>query len=115
MSARYQRLVAALVAEITSGARAPGTRMPSVRELARTPAPDGAPWGSSTAERAMRALGEAGWTTAAAGSGTYVADPLPGERPTLEQRVDAHDAEIAALKARLGEHERGHGEAPPIP
>lgn len=102
MSARYQRLMALLVAQITSGERPPGSRMPSARELAVTASPDGTPWGRSTAERAMAALAADGWTSAAPGSGTYVAERLPVPGRSLEERV-------AAVEARLDKHERGHG------
>jgi DNA-binding GntR family transcriptional regulator len=64
--------------------------------------------GESTVRDAMRLLREAGLVVTVPGSGTYVADPLPGERPTLEQRVDAHDARLEALEAWRAEHERGH-------
>jgi DNA-binding GntR family transcriptional regulator len=117
MSARYQRLAAAIVADILSGRLAMGSRTPSARELAKMTAPDGAPWGRATAERAMRALAEGGWTSPAVGSGTYVADQLPAGPPVSEgERLAAVEAaaagligDVAALKAWRAEHERVHG------
>ena len=86
MTATYRRLADELVARIRAGEFPPGSRLPSARQL------QAAGWGLSSVQRAMQALVDEGWTRPVSGSGTYVADPLPVERPavpTLEDRVAA--------------------------
>jgi DNA-binding GntR family transcriptional regulator len=81
--------------------------MPSARDLARE-------HGTSTVQRAMDALKAEGWTVGVPGSGTYVADempPPPPPRPAPRRAADrltAVEGDVAALKARFAEHERGH-------
>jgi DNA-binding GntR family transcriptional regulator len=91
---RYRQLAEELLAEITSGRRKPGEPLPSVRELA-------AEHGQTVAQRALMELVREGWATSIPGSGTYVADPLPGVRLSLEERVAQVEADVAEIKTRL--------------
>ena len=90
MTAKYRRLADHLIDEIRSGRRAPGSPMPSVRDLA-------AEHGQSTAWRAMQALAAEGWTVATPGAGTFVAERLPVSGRSVEDRLAAAEADIAAV------------------
>lgn len=85
----WRQLVDDLTAEIRSGSRAPGSKLPSVAELQETQG-----LSQSTTMRAYRELATQGLVVSVAGSGTYVADPLPVPVETitmeeLTQRVQA--------------------------
>ncbi len=66
----YRKICENLRGQILSGNFAPGTRLPSVRELAAT-------WGSSvfTIQTALKELVKQGWIDRRHGSGTFIADP----------------------------------------
>jgi DNA-binding GntR family transcriptional regulator len=93
----WQKLVDDLEAEIRSGARRPGSKLPSVAEQ------EAQGISQSTTMRAYRELAAMGLTQAVAGSGTYVADPVPEHvTPTtiqaLVDRITAQEARLEALE-----------------
>jgi DNA-binding GntR family transcriptional regulator len=90
-----------LIAEIRSGRRQPGERVPSVRELASQRGPDGREHGQSVAQGALETLVQEGWATSAVGSGTYVVEILPDVKPSLEERLAQVEADVAEIKSRL--------------
>lgn len=75
----YERVTADLRRRILTGEFAPGTKLPSRRELA-------AEYGVSdiVIGAAMRALRAEGLTEPLPGIGTFVADPLPGGSSTRD-------------------------------
>jgi DNA-binding transcriptional regulator YhcF (GntR family) len=66
----YRRILDGLRAQIMTGKLAPGTQLPSTRELAAT-------WKSNpfTIHTALAALAKEGWLDRHHGSGTFIADP----------------------------------------
>jgi GntR family transcriptional regulator len=80
----WRKLADDLASEIRTGVRSPGSKLPSVAELQETTG-----LSQSTTMRAYRELASQGLTVSVAGSGTYVADPLPPPREsvTLEELV----------------------------
>jgi GntR family transcriptional regulator len=90
----WRRLADQLAADIRSGARAPGSKLPSVAEQ------EAAGLSQSTTMRAYRELAQQGLAVAVSGSGTYVADPLPG--PTTGATLQQLDARVRAIEEKLG-------------
>lgn len=74
----WRQLVEDLTAEIRSGSRPPGSKLPSVMELQETRG-----LSQSTTMRAYRELAAQGLAVSVTGSGTYVADPLPTPQEPL--------------------------------
>jgi GntR family transcriptional regulator len=74
--AMWPQIAAEIIRRIKDGTYPPGTKIPSVVQIA-------AEFGvvNSTAQRAMEAVRAEGLTRAEAGMGTFVLDPLPGDRP----------------------------------
>ncbi|MFJ4098914.1 GntR family transcriptional regulator [Amycolatopsis japonica] len=74
-----------LIRSITTGALAPGTRLPSIRQLARDLA-----LASGTVARVYRELEENGWVYTARAKGTVVADIAgrPGKAALLRAAAD---------------------------
>jgi DNA-binding FadR family transcriptional regulator len=109
----YDQIAARLRAEIASGALAPGSRLPSERDLARA-----LEVGRPSVREAIAALKNDGLVETRAGAGTYVsADALtllldaPGTAPAdtsvgalMEARAEI-EPRIAALAARRGERD----------
>jgi DNA-binding FadR family transcriptional regulator len=86
---RYEQVAERLAAEIRSGAYAPGSRLPSERELARV-----LEVSRASVREAIGALQVAGVVETRPGSGTFVASRPPSSAP-------AHDASPSAvLEAR---------------
>ncbi|OXM42510.1 GntR family transcriptional regulator [Amycolatopsis alba] len=80
---------------ITTGALAPGTRLPSIRQLARDLA-----LASGTVARAYRELEEHGWVHTARARGTVVAEA--GDRPGKAALLRAAADEYARAVRELG-------------
>ncbi|MFD5094214.1 GntR family transcriptional regulator [Amycolatopsis thailandensis] len=76
-----------IVRLITTGALAPGTRLPSIRQLARDLA-----LASGTVARAYRELEENGWVLTARARGTVVAEAAdrPGKAALLRAAADEY-------------------------
>jgi DNA-binding GntR family transcriptional regulator len=86
----WRKLVDDLQAEIRSGARAPGSKLPSVAEQETLGV------SQSTTMRAYRELASMGLTVAVTGSGTYVADPVPA--PTAPATLENLAERVRALE-----------------
>lgn len=76
-----------IVRLITTGALAPGTRLPPIRQLARDLA-----LASGTVARAYRELEESGWVSTARAKGTVVAEAVdrPGKAVLLRAAADEY-------------------------
>jgi DNA-binding GntR family transcriptional regulator len=70
--AEYLRIVDDLTARIRSGELAPGTKLPTKRQLA-----DHYDVGTTTIDVVMALLRNEGWVRGHQGRGVFVADPLP--------------------------------------
>ncbi|MBB5855567.1 GntR family transcriptional regulator [Amycolatopsis umgeniensis] len=84
-----------IVRLITAGALAPGTRLPSIRQLARDLA-----LASGTVARAYRELEENGWVYTARARGTVVAEIA--DRPGKAALLRAAAEEYARVARELG-------------
>jgi DNA-binding transcriptional regulator YhcF (GntR family) len=96
----YEQVRAQLAGLIGTGALAPGTRLPPIRQLAGDLGV-----AAGTVARAYRELEGAGLIASRGRHGTRVADELPATRPT---RTQAHLDEAAAAyatAARRGGHD----------
>jgi DNA-binding FadR family transcriptional regulator len=82
----YERIAERLTDEVRTGALAPGERLPAERDLARRLGV-----GRSSVREAIAALQVDGVVVTRPGSGTYVADAPPVDRPA------AHDVSPSAL------------------
>jgi DNA-binding GntR family transcriptional regulator len=97
---RWRQLADQLAGEIRSGARPPGSKLPSVAEHTA------AGISQTTTMRAYRELSSQGLTVTVQGSGTYVIDPLPSpvERPSsladLEARIKRLEDQMTQLLAQ---------------
>jgi len=80
-SALFVRIAAALIGDIRRGARRPGDRLPSTRELARELAVN-----RNTVVAAYDDLVAQGWATSCGAAGTYVARELPDRRSSRADR-----------------------------
>lgn len=87
---RWRELADAIEADIRSGERQPGSRLPSLTEWG-----DG--YSSSTVLRVYRWLTARGLVTTVQGTGTFVADAIPAQELTLEERV----AELERWRAEV--------------
>ncbi|MEV7554346.1 GntR family transcriptional regulator [Amycolatopsis sp. NPDC089917] len=85
---------------ITTGELAPGTRLPSIRQLARDLA-----LASGTVARAYRELEENGWVHTARARGTVVAEAAdrPGKTALLRAAADEYARAARELGADQGE------------
>jgi DNA-binding GntR family transcriptional regulator len=96
----YRQVADHLRQAITSGAYAPGEKLPSGRELARE-------YGIApmTVSSALKVLRDEGLIGSLQGSGVYVLQP--GQRPpvsaTSPKRIDRLDAEVADLRRQVTE------------
>jgi GntR family transcriptional regulator len=91
MAPRYRQLADALVSEIRSGVRPPGTRLPSIRDLTDQ-------WGERAARQAVLWLKAEGWIVSDSTRGLWVAENPPAVR-TLEDRVADLEAWRATVEA----------------
>jgi DNA-binding transcriptional MocR family regulator len=93
-----------LAREIQSGARPPGSRLPSQAQL------DAEGWSATTSAAAYRHLRQQGLVIAS-NRGAFVADPLPDgdPRPVEEQLADVR-ARLDELKQRVDVHDGGDTE-----
>jgi DNA-binding GntR family transcriptional regulator len=95
----WRQLADQIADEIRTGARAPGSKLPSVVEMQET-----RNLSQSTTMRAYRELAAHGLAVAVAGSGTYVADPLPDQAP--EVSLEELAARLRRVEDRLTHLER---------
>ena len=93
-TAKYEQLAAALLEEITSGRRPPGSTFPSQRDLA-------AEHGDYVAKEALRWLRDHGWIMTRVGSGATVADPLPESGRSLAERLTGVEERAQDQERRL--------------
>ncbi len=89
----YLRLVAEILKKIETGALAPGDRLPTVREMARS-----AGLAPGTVRHAYNALAREGAVEMAQGRGTFVRGAAPGAGSRQKQAMDA----IGAMLDRDG-------------
>ncbi|MCD0485625.1 GntR family transcriptional regulator [Streptacidiphilus sp. ASG 303] len=110
-----QQVADAIRAEIRSGELAPGAKLPSVRDLAKryTVAP-------MTAQSAVEILRGEGLVYTSPGRGSFVREqaeaPEPEHSPeylAIKQHLDALDATVRDLSARLAELEEQAKQAAP--
>ncbi|MFC3453243.1 GntR family transcriptional regulator [Amycolatopsis speibonae] len=89
-----------IVQLITTGALAPGTRLPSIRQLARDLA-----LASGTVARAYRELEEDGWVHTARARGTVVAEAAdrPGKAALLRAAADEYARAARELGVEPGD------------
>ncbi|MTE17896.1 aminotransferase class I/II-fold pyridoxal phosphate-dependent enzyme [Streptomyces sp. TRM43335] len=86
----YRRIADGVAADIASGRRRPGDRLPTQREFARLHG-----IANSTAARVYRELARRGLTTGEVGRGTFVrAAPRPSRTATAEPADDGVDLEL---------------------
>ncbi len=90
----YLRLVAEILKKIETGALAPGDRLPTVREMARS-----AGLAPGTVRHAYNALAREGAVEMAQGRGTFVRGAAPGAGSRQKQAMDA----IGAMLDRMDE------------
>jgi GntR family transcriptional regulator len=96
----YRQVADHLRQAITSGAYAPGEKLPSGRDLARE-------YGiaSMTVSSALKVLRDEGLIGSMQGRGVYVLEP--GQRPssavTSPRRIERIDAEVADLRRQVSE------------
>lgn len=93
---RWRQLTDQLAAEIRSGIRPPGSKLPSVAEQ------EAAGYSQTTTMRAYRELAARGLAVTVQGSGTYVPDPLSDldGQPSLaelEARIRKLESQMATL------------------
>jgi GntR family transcriptional regulator/MocR family aminotransferase len=91
----YRQLVDGLMGVIREGRLRPGAALPSSRDLAQRCGVN-----RNTVLAAFRELAAEGWIEARAGSGSYVADPLPDGHPRAPQPPGAAPREAAAFDLR---------------
>lgn len=90
---RWRQVADQLAAEIHSGVRPPGSKLPSVAEQ------ETAGVSQTTTMRAYRELAVRGLAITVQGSGTYVPDPLPA--PTDQPSLQDHEARIKRLEEQM--------------
>jgi DNA-binding transcriptional regulator YhcF (GntR family) len=95
----YEQLRAQLAVMIAVGHLGPGTRVPTVRELA-----DALKLAPGTVARAYRELDHDGLIEGRGRRGTFVVDEPPGSEPVIERqrRLDAAAATFAFAARQLG-------------
>ncbi|WP_091514101.1 GntR family transcriptional regulator [Amycolatopsis sacchari] len=111
--APFERVAESIRKAVLTGKLAPGTRLPSNRELARQ-------HGVSlpTLQRAVALLQEEGWLVSRASVGVYVSDTPPKERPLasmagLRRALTELRASVSAIEERVADLER-HITRPPV-
>ncbi|WP_433871882.1 GntR family transcriptional regulator [Saccharopolyspora sp. CA-218241] len=97
----YQEMAAEIAGQIDSGELAPGTRLPSVRALAKQHEVS-----AMTAQKALNQLAQDGYAEAVSGLGYYVTErPAEGEAPadpaTLGRQLAELQSTVAELRARV--------------
>jgi DNA-binding GntR family transcriptional regulator len=75
----YRRVANELRTQIINGAYAPGSKLPTKRELCAT-----FKVSAQTVDSAMIVLREGGWIRGRQGAGVFVANPLPTEQRSPE-------------------------------
>lgn len=93
----YRQIAAILTSRVNGGDYPLGSRLPSRRDLALE-------FGVATLtmERALGLLADDGLIRASRGSGTQVVNVLPATPLTELERIDRLEADMAAVKKRLG-------------
>lgn len=112
--AKYRQIADHFRAEITAGRLRPGDQLPSQKSIE-----DDFGVVTGTVVHALDELRRAGLVETRHGAGTFVLEPAPAGEPAPDEivkRLDAVEADIMELYARLGyEHrgqrERGEGKA----
>jgi len=94
----WRQLADQLATEIRSGARTPGSKLPSVVELQETRGIS-----QSTTMRAYRELANQGLLVAVSGSGSYVADPIPPVARPVPEVLSEHEARLTKLERLVEE------------
>jgi GntR family transcriptional regulator/MocR family aminotransferase len=89
---RWRQIVDQIEREIRTGARAPGSQLPSLT------AQQAAGYSQTTTLRAYQDLINRGLAVSIHGSGTFVADPPPDSEPTVTLQ------ELAERVRRIEEH-----------
>ena len=92
----YEQIKLELQRLILTGAMPPGSKLPSVRELATELAIN-----PNTIQRAYRELEDAGYTVTVTGRGSFVAETAAISRQEQQSALDAFSAAAAQLR-RLG-------------
>lgn len=92
----YEQIKLELQRLILTGAMPPGSKLPSVRELATELAIN-----PNTIQRAYRELEDAGYTVSVTGRGSFVAETAAISRQEQQSALDAFSAAAAQLR-RLG-------------
>ncbi|WP_249124377.1 GntR family transcriptional regulator [Saccharopolyspora erythraea] len=94
----YQELAAEIATKIDSGELAPGTRLPSVRALAKQHEVS-----AMTAQKALNQLALDGYAEAVSGLGYYAKEPpFEGEAPA-ELAVESIARQLADLQGTVAE------------
>jgi GntR family transcriptional regulator len=86
----WRRMADELTEQIRSGARAPGSKLPSVAEQ------DDGGVSQTTTLRAYRELVDRGLAVTVHGRGTFVADPLP--KPNARPAIEELESRLRALE-----------------
>lgn len=98
----YSRIADEIADDIRSGRLAPGSRVPSTRQIVRDHGV-----AMATASKVLAALRAAGLVEAVPGSGTVVRDaadgPAPAPRPAASARPDLTRAEIVEAAVRIAD------------
>jgi DNA-binding GntR family transcriptional regulator len=85
-----------LRARIEAGEFAPGAKLPSIRQLT-----DEYSVTQTTANEALKRLRAEGLAVASGGRGHFVAEVQPDRAPTLDDRLEAIEAEVRELRSRV--------------
>ncbi|TDD10616.1 GntR family transcriptional regulator [Saccharopolyspora terrae] len=101
--AAYQRVVEAIKHDIRTGKLASGERLPGNRALAEK-----YDVALATAQKALRALQDAGWLTATPSVGVFVSSEVPTDEAAADVSVELADlkSQVASLAQRVEELER---------
>lgn len=91
-------MAAGIATQIDSGDLAPGTRLPSVRALAKQHEVS-----AMTAQKALNQLVQDGYAEAVSGLGYFVKEPLAGEEAPADTTTAAVTRQLAELQDTVAE------------